>query len=98
MHSFFLVADASEDDHWQAGLNFTDVGNERDTIDFRHVEIDNYYFAVVQLEPGGGLKGFRQGGAGMSSFFQVVGQKPGDQWVVIDDKEIDAIAIEDFHR
>jgi hypothetical protein len=52
----------------------------------------------VQLEPGGGLKAFRQGGAGMSSFFQVVGQKPGDQWVVIDDKEIDAIAIEDFHR
>jgi hypothetical protein len=37
MHSFFLVADAGEDDDWQAGLNFADVGNERDTIDFRHV-------------------------------------------------------------
>jgi hypothetical protein len=50
----------------------------------------------VQLEPGGGLKAFRQGGAGL--FVSGSRTETGDQFVFIDDEELDAIAIEEFHR
>src|SRR6202165_2309304 len=66
MHLLLVVTDACEHDDRQSRINFAHEGNERDSVDLRHLKIDNCHVAIVRGEPGGCLAAFRQSLAGMA--------------------------------
>ena len=98
VHFFLLVTDAGKDDDRQPRSYFVDVGNERNAVDFRHVEINHHHFTIMRLEPGVRLETFGQGGAGVTFLSEVGGKELSDRQVVINDEEFYALAIKQFHR
>ena len=60
VHPLFVVSDAGENNDRQALAHLTDERNQRDAIDFRHVEIDHDDVTLMMLEPGGGLETLRE--------------------------------------
>jgi hypothetical protein len=51
----------------------------------------------VVLEPGGGLETFGQELTGMTFLLKISNEKLGDCRVIIDEEELDSIAVKDFH-
>ncbi len=97
VHLLLVVTDACEHNDWQSRIDFAHEGNERDSVDLRHLEIDNCHVAIVRGEPGGGLETFRQSLAGMASLTEISDEKLGDAGVVINDEELRKIAVGRVH-
>ena len=97
MHLFLVVTNAGKNNDWEGGIHFANEGDERDSIYFWHLKIDNGYLAVVFGEPGGGLEAIGQGTTGMAALSEIGNQELGDPWVVIDDEELGIFAFGRLH-
>ena len=97
VHLLLIVTDACENNDGQSRINFSHEGNERDSVDLRHLKIDNCHVAIVLGEPGGGLETFGQSLAGMPALTEISDQKLGDAGVVINDEELRKIAVGRVH-
>jgi len=56
MHLLFVVTNPGENNDRKRRIQLADKGDERDPVYFRHLKIDNCYFAVVLGQPGSGLE------------------------------------------
>src|SRR5205807_4092103 len=97
MHSFLVISDAGKNNDREALAHFPDESDEGEAIDLGHIEIDHDNVALVMLEPGGGLKTFREVFAGVTLLFEVSDEKFRDGRVIVDEKEFNGIAWQDFH-
>lgn len=98
MHLFLFVTDAGKHDDRESRSYFVDISDERNAIDLRHVEVNHHHLAIVHLEPGMRLEPFGQGSAGMTFFSEVGGKKLSDRRIVINDEEIETLAVKQFHK
>jgi hypothetical protein len=97
MHAVLIVPYTGEHDNGEGWMIFADKRDERQPIDFRHFEVNDYHAAVMVSEPSGGLETLGQGLARMAFLAEVSDEKTGDAWVVINDKELGRIAWQEFH-
>ena len=92
MHLLFVIPNAGENNDWECRIQFSHKGNERNSVYFRHLEIDNGYFAVVLGKPGRGLETIGQSIASVAALAQIGDEKLGDTRVIIDEEELGVFA------
>src|SRR5437588_944334 len=88
VHLLFVVPDAGENNDRKRWIRLSHKGDERDPVHFRHLKIDDGYFAVVLRKPGSGLEAIDQSVASMATLTQVRDQELSDARDVIDDEEL----------
>jgi len=71
VHLLFVVPDAGENNDRKRRVGLSHKGNERNSVHFRHLKIDNGHFAVVFRKPGGRLEAIGQSVAGMASLTEI---------------------------
>src|ERR1700736_1955967 len=71
VHLLFVVPDARENNDRKRRIGLSHKGNERNSVHFRHLKIDNGHFAVVFREPGGRLEAIGQSVAGVAPLTQI---------------------------
>src|SRR5260370_16218243 len=97
MHLLFVVADAGENDDRKRRIQLSHKGDERNSVHFGHLKIDNGYLAVVLREPGRRLEAIGQSVAGVTALTQIRDQELSDARVVIDDEELRIVAFSRLH-
>ena len=97
VHPLLVVTDAGEDDNRKILAHFPDEGDQRDSIHFRHVEVDHDHVALIVFEPGRSLKSLGEELAGVTFLLEVGDEKFGDGGVIIDEEEFGGVAGEYFH-
>src|SRR4029077_14875545 len=98
MHLLLVIADPSENNDRDFGINFADEGDERNSIHLGHLKIDNHDVAIVVGEPGGSLEAVSKGLAGVPALAKVSDEKLGNSRVIINDEELRIISIGRVHR
>src|SRR6202011_5172861 len=97
VHLLFVVPDAGENNDRKRWIRLSHKGDERNSVHFRHLKIDNGYFAVVLREPGSGLEAIGQSDARMATLTQIRDQELSDARVIIDDEELGVFAFGRLH-
>jgi hypothetical protein len=97
MHLLLVIADPSENNDRDFGINFTDEGNERNSIHLGHLKIDNHDVAIVVGEPGGSLEAVGEGLARVPALAKVSDEKLGNPRVIVNDQELRIISIGRVH-
>ena len=91
MHPLLVVSNAGENNDRQVPIHLPDEGDQRDAIDFWHVEIDHHDITVAALKPRGRLKAFGKVFAGVAFLFEIGHEKFCDCGVIIDEEEFNGI-------
>src|SRR5438093_13145614 len=97
MHPLFVVSNAGKNDNRHVLTHLSDESDQRDAIDFRHIEIDHHDVTLIMLEPGGSLEAFREVLAGVTFLLEIGHEKFGDCRVIIDEEEFGCIPVQYFH-
>src|SRR5438067_5863288 len=97
MHLLFVVADAGENDNRKRRIQLSHKRDQRNSVNFGHLKIDNGYLAVVLRKPGRRLEAIGQSVAGVTALTQIRDQELSDARVVIDDEELRIVAFSRLH-
>src|ERR1051326_7019053 len=97
MHPLFVVSNAGEDDNRHVLTHLPDETDQRDAINFRHIQIDYHDITLMVLEPSRGLETFGEVFAGVAFLLEIRDKKFRDRRVIIDKEKFGGIPGQHFH-